>query len=463
MNQIYLVAFATYISVLAFITFYFYKKSSSSSDFLLGNRSLGYFATAIAAHSSDMSIWLFMGFPSLIYLGGIQKAWIVIGLLVGMYCSWTFIASKLRSTTEDYHSSTLSEFLENRFQDKTGLLRIISALLGLLFFIFYISSALVAMGIVFESVFEINYHIGVFCGLLTTILYILAGGFTAIAVCDLFQGMFLVAMIVIVPLFGYSHLGNGFATITEIAHLKNISLSLIPANGKELISSLLLAIGWGLGYFGQPHILVNFMGIKDVKNMHKAKYVGMVWQLFTLTAALLVGLIGIGLFTTTLTQPELVFVVMVQKIFSPFFAGFVLCAILAAGLTTIDTQILVSASIFSEDIYKRYLNKKATQQQVLLVSRIAIIVVPLFSFMIASGKSSSVAGLVDYAWNGLGCTFGPALLMALYSKRATTNGIILGMLSGGTIAALWPLTGYSVPAMIPGFFTNLVIILLLRR
>jgi sodium/proline symporter len=462
MDQTFLIAFGSYIAVLAGIITYFYKKSSSGNEFALGNRSLNYLATAIAAHSSDMSIWLFMGFPGAIYLSGMQKIWIPIGLITGMYCSWTFVAKKLRIATATTSSITLSHYFEKRFNDKTGLLRAISALLALLFFLFYISSGLVGMGIMFESVFGLNYHLGVLIGLLTAVFYTLIGGFVGVAWADLFQGLFLVVMIVMVPVFGYYLLPNGFETVSTVAQLKNISLNLIPETFNELMSCLLLAVGWGLGYLGQPHILVNFMGIKNAQEITKAKYIGMTWQLFTLAASVAVGLIGIGIFAQGLTNPELVFVEMVQTLFSPFFAGFVLCAIIAAGLTTVDTQILVSASIFSEDIYKRYFNPKATAQETLLISRLGVIIVPLISYIIAFSKSASVFGLVDYAWSGLGSCFGPVVITSLYSKSATKNGALFGMLAGGLVAALWPITGSTVPAMIPGFFINLALILLIK-
>lgn len=461
MDLVYLFAFGAYCSVLAAITFFAYdQQQDSDKEFMLGNRSLNYIATAIAAHSSDMSIWLFMGFPGAVYLAGLQQLWIPIGLLAGMYCSWTFIAQKLRVATAEYNSCTLSGFFEKRLQDNTGLIRIVSALLALLFFFFYISAGLVGMGVMFESVFNLNYHIGVLCGLLITVLYTLLGGFIGVAWCDLFQGLFLVLMILLVPLFGYHLLPNGLESLTTMAQLRNVSLSLVPTSFAGLISSLLLAAGWGLGYFGQPHILINFMGIKDPETTTKAKYVGMSWQLLTLGASVAVALIGIGLFSS-LQNPELVFVAMVQTLFSPFFAGFVLCAIIAAGLTTIDTQILVSASIIAEDIYKRFFNPTATQAQIVHVSKIGIVIVPLISYAIAFSRSSTVFGLVDYAWMGLGSSFGPLVIMTLYSTQVTTRGAVIGMLFGGLTAALWPLLGCSVPAMIPGFISNLLLLFLL--
>lgn len=460
MDHSFLLAFGTYLGILGCITYWFHAKNKNNTDLILGNRSLNYIATAIAAHSSDMSIWLFMGFPGMVYLQGMSQIWMVLGLIAGMYCSWTFIAGRLRAATEHYESKTLSQYFEKRFNDSSGSLRLVSALLSLLFFIFYISSGLVGMGIMFESVFGINYHIGVLCGLLTAVAYTFIGGFVGVAWCDLFQGAFLVSMIVMVPILGYSLLQNGWTDISNAAQLKNISLNLLPNSFEQLFHSLLLALAWGIGYFGQPHILINFMGIKDAKETTKAKHVGMTWQFLTLGASLLVGLIGIALFPTMLANPELIFVVMVQKIFTPFFAGFVLCAIIAAGLTTVDTQILVAASVISEDIYKQFFNRKATQQQLNTILRFGIIIVPLISYMVAFNRSNSVFGLVDFAWMGLGSTFGPVVLTSLYSKHITKHAVLSGMIVGGLIAALWQFTGSNIPAMIPGFFSNLCVILL---
>lgn len=457
-------SFGFYIATLAGITSLFYRKNTSEQEFMLGNRSLNYLATAIAAHSSDMSIWLFMGFPGIVYIVGPKEGiWVIGGLIIGMYCSWTFMAAQLRTATAQYKSITLSEYLEHRFDDKSGLIRLVAAFFALLFFVFYISSGLVGMGRMFESVFNINYHVGITVSLAAAIAYTFFGGFVGIAWCDLFQGLFLLLMILIVPLFGYASLQNGTTDISTYAQIKNISLSLIPESFTNLFTSLLVACGWGLGYFGQPHILISFMGIKDTASVTKARTVGIVWQTLTLGAALSIGLIGIAFFPAQLANPELVFVAMVQQLFTPFFAGFVLCAIIAAGLTTVDTQILVAASIFATDVYKQLINPKASSQKILSISRLGIIVIPLISLAIASTNSNSVFGLVAFAWNGLGSTFGPVLLAALYSRHAKKHAVLTGMIVGGIIATLWPLTGSSIPAMIPAFFTNLTIILLGSR
>lgn len=453
-------AFGLYGSILAGISFAFYKKSQNAEEFMLGNRSLNYVATAIAAHSSDMSIWLFMGLPGIVYIQGMHIAWVPIGLVTGMFCSWTFVATALRKETEKYDALTLSSYLEKRFEDKSGKLRVLSSLLCLLFFVFYVSSGLVGMGLMFENVFNIDYHLGIFVALLTTVTYTFFGGFVGVAWCDLFQGFFLVSMVVLVPILALQKLPN-LHTISTAAQLKSISLTLLPKTLSGIINSLLLALSWGLGYFGQPHILVNFMGIKSPKEISKARTVGIIWQILTLGASLGIGIIAIAYFAQTLPDPELVFVTMVRSLFSPFIAGFVLCAIVAAGLTTIDTQILVSASTFATDFYKQYIHPKATNKEVLRTSKIGVLIMPLVSYAVAFNKSATVYALVEYAWNGLGSSFGPVILTSLYSKRVTANGAFFGMLIGGITAAVWPLVGSTVPSMIPGFFSNLAIILLL--
>lgn len=455
-------AFALYGCVLAGISFAFYRKSKDASDFMLGNRSVNYLATAIAAHSSDMSIWLFMGLPGIVYTKGLSIAWVHVGLITGMFLSWTYVAQALRSATEKLNALTLSSYFEKRFNDTSGLLRLVSASLCLLFFSFYISSGLVGMGLMFENVFGIDYHIGILVALLTTIAYTLIGGFIGVAWCDLFQGLFLLGMIVLVPTLAFQKIGSS-QMIFDVAKLKGIPLRFLPKTPTELYTSLMLAASWGLGYFGQPHILVNFMGIKSSDEIPKARNVGITWQFLTLGASLAVGLVGIAFFAQTLPDPELVFVMMVQQLFTPFVAGIVLCSIVAAGLTTVDTQILVAASTFANDFYKQYINPQATSKDVLRASKVGVVIVPLISYVIAFTKNASVFGLVEYAWSGLGSSFGPLVLTSLYSKKISSSGALLGMLAGGITAAVWPLLGSTVPAMIPGFFSNLVIILLTAK
>lgn len=461
MDNLLLIAFGVYALFFGAITYVFHKRNTASEDFLLGNRSLNYLSTAIIAHASDMSLWLFMGFPGVVYATGTASLWVPIGLLLGMYATWSLIAKRLRIETEQFQSVTLSDYLTKKFNDTSGLIRFFSSLSALIFFTFYIASGLVGIGIMFQDVFAMKYIVGIGAGLLTTIAYTYFGGFMGIAWCHLIQGIFLIAMIFLIPLYAYTFLKNGLYDIGVTAYMKNIPLTLIPRTWQEISSGIIVALSWGLGYFGQPHILVSFMGIDKSENMKKAQYVGMLWQLITLGGMVVIGLIGIGLFKNGLSNNELVFIAMIQKLFSPFFAGLILAAIVAAGLTTINTQILVAASTVSEDIYKAYWNKKATSTQLMNISKIAIIALPFLSFLIALFYKESVFHLVHFAWNGLGCTFGPILLVALLQKKLHYEVAFVGMLSGALIVLLWPLTHYTLPSMIPGFFGSLAIMIVL--
>ena len=313
------------------------------------------------------------------------------------------------------------------------------------------------MGLLFESAFHLNYYIGIILGLFIAISYTFFGGFSAIAKSHFFQGIFLVIMMVIIPIIAYFSLPAETSLLAAM-HSKGVSFSLIPATPRELFMCVALAISWGIGYFGQPHILINFMGIKDPKTMHKAMRVGMLWQLFTFSASLIIGLLGIAFFTQPLQNSQLVFIQMVEDIFPAFIAGCILCSIVAAGLTTIATQMLVASSTLANDLYKHFINPAAGQKTLVRISRYGLILVPLVSFLIALTKSSTVYGLVEYAWFGLGASFGPVVIAALYLPNAKKEGVLWGMIAGGLTATLWPLVGSTVPSMLPAFFLNLLII-----
>ena len=467
MNSAYVYAIGSYLTLLSGLAIFFHKKAASEGEFLLGNRSLNYLATAIATHSSDMSIWLFMGFPGAVYLGGIHQLWVPIGLLIGMYASWTYIAPKLRAETARLHSTTLSEYFEKKCNDTSGMLRLTTALFALFFFIFYIAAGLVGMGIMFETVFHLPYHVGVFIGLFTATAYTYFGGFIGVAWCDLFQGLFLVLMILLVPVYAFSTLTQGWQSISTIAQLKQIPLSFTHYTFQQGVTALLLALGWGLGYTGQPHILVNFMGIKNPNSIKRARFVGTLWQLITLGAAFAIGLIGIAFFPQTLFNSELVFVSMVTQLFPAFFAGFILCAIIAAGLTTIDTQILVTSSIVVKDLYQRFFNPKAPSEKIIALSRLCIILLPLISFAIALCKIFSVYNLISFAWSGLGATCGPTVLYTLYTQGKKKHAPLIGSLVAGLIVIVWSFAGIwhptlaATPALVPAFMIHSLLLIIL--
>lgn len=458
----YVISFFLYFVVLLAIGLISHKRQTTSADFIVGNRSLNFWLTALTAHASDMSSWLFMAFPAALYVGGVPEAWIAVGLIFGMWCNWQFVAEKLRIMTERYNSYTLSTFFERRFSDSTGIIRILTAVMMLIFMTTYLSSGLIAMGILFDSLFGVNYFIGLFVASLVVVTYTFTGGFITVAWTDFVQGIFLLIAILIVPILAYNQIG-GMTPIVQAAGQYDISLHLIKDLSWETFLQIIFFASWGLGYFGQPHIVTKFMGIKSAGEIYKSKYLGMSWQVLTLGAAALTGLIGIKFFNHSLENPQLVFVEMVKVLFNPWVGGFILCGLIAANMSTMDSQLLVSASVISEDIYKHLLNRAASPITLLRASRISVILVAAISLSIAFMKSATIMEVVHYAWNGLGSSFGPLMLMALYSKRTNRFGAIAGILTGGLIAAFWPLinpllTEVKVPSMLPGFFLGLLAI-----
>lgn len=455
-----ILAFILYTSILLCIVWLSYKRNTNEADFVLGSRSLNFWVTAISAHASDMSSWLFMAFPSVVYLTGPQGAWTAIGLVIGMFCNWHFVAPKLRVMTEKTNSLTLSGFLENRYHDHTGFIRLATGFICLLFFTFYVTSNLVALGLVFETVFGIPQKIGIAIGCLVAILYTIFGGYITVAWTDLFQGLFLIVMIVIVPIVAFFKIGGGDA-IASAASIRNLSLKFFPhGNLSHWFTVLFFVLGWGPGYFGLPHVLTKFMGIKDPKEMYKSKYFGMSWQIIALASATAVGIIAIGFFPKCLANPELVFILMAKSLFYPFFAGLVLCAILAASISTMETQILIQASILSEDVYKRFFRAKASSKELLWISRLCVFLMALLGFFIAFFNVSSIYNLVMYSWSGLGASFGPIILLSLYSRKINRHGAIAAILTGGITSALWthvnPLLKIQIPELIPAFLLSLL-------
>jgi sodium/proline symporter len=454
-TMIMLISFAIYFCILSAVGIYFYHRNKNVSDYSIGNRSLNYWVTAIATQASDMGSWLFLAFPAAIYTSGLFEFWTAIGLVVFMFLNWQFIAPKLRYATEKYNADTISTFFCERYNDRQSLLRIISALITIFFFIFYIAASIAAIGLLFESAFNINYTVGTILGLACGLSYTLIGGFLAVAWCNLFQGLFLLVVILFVPIYAFFFI-DGFSAIQLAATAKNVGLSLISSE-KSLLSALALAAGWGLGYFGQPHILINFMGIDDPKKISSAKWVGITWQILVLSAAASIGLIGMAFFNTGLANPEMLFVNMTTQLFFPFLAGFVLCAILAATLSTMDSHILVSGSTFAEDLYLQLFNPKASQVKLLKTSRIASFTISAVALYVANHNSSSMYNLVNYAWSGTGSAFGPLMIASLYSNYITRTGALAGMVTGALVSGLWHYSGINILPLVPGFFSSLCV------
>lgn len=443
-------AIVLYFIILIAIGIGSYRKHQTSNDFLIGSRKMNFWLTALAAHASDMSSWIFMAYPAVIFTQGLSQAWAAIGLTLFMFLNWQFVAPKLRTMTETYNSLTLPSFFESRFADTTGILRIATVIVSFIYYTIYISAGLVALGLLLETLFGLSFIAGVAIGICIIIPYLFIGGYVTLAWTDFFQGIFLMTVIVLVPVFALPKIGG-----MQGLNMQNFIPDYSPAT---LLSIFFLMCGWGLGYFGVPHIVTKFMGIKNVKEMPKSKWIGTSWQIISLTAATLIGVVGVAFFKDGLKDPQFVFINMTLELFPAFFAAFILCAILGATITSMDSQILVLATNLAEDFYKRILRKDATSRELLIVSRCGIALVALISFCIACSTTRSIFSLVSYAWFGLGASFGPLVLFSLYSKTANRYGAWAGLCVGSIIAGVWPLINryipINIPTLIPGFFIS---------
>lgn len=459
-----LVTFVVYLVFLMAVGLYFYRKTVNLEDYLLGGRQMGKWVTAMSAQASDMSGWLLMGLPGAVFLFGINQSWIAIGLFIGTVVNWVLVAPRLRLHTERSGSITLPSFLENRFKDPTGLLRIISSLIILFFFTIYASSGLVAAGRLFESMFAVDYQTAVLIGGAVIVVYTFLGGFLAVCWTDLLQGTLMLVAVVLVPVVAFASAG-GTAGISQAMAARDISASIIPPGPLPLIA-IISTMAWGLGYFGQPHILARFMSIKTVKELPKATTIAVVWVLFSLGFAVFVGMVGMPLFPE-LSGPEAetVFIQMIRLVFSPWVGGILLAAILSAIMSTIDSQLLVSSSALTEDIYKRSINREAGETKLMWIGRVSVIGISVVALVLALNPQNTILGLVAYAWGGFGAAFGPVILMALFSRKATWQAALAGMVTGTVVLVLWERVGLGATMyeIVPGFIANYIAILITNR
>lgn len=450
-----LFAIVLYFVVLAGLVAWSGRKVKSSTDFIIGGRGMNFWLTAMAAHASDMSSWLFMGYPALIFAGGLYKAWVAIGLIIGMGLNWQFVAAKLRTLTGEWNCSTFSSFLHRRYQDDSGSLQLFSALFSFLFYSVYICAGLTGLGILGQSLFGVSYATSIQIGTLIVIAYVILGGFITLAWIDLVQGLFLLAVIVAVP-FAIIYKVGGFEATQNLWVTQQVDLHLLPTSGFDALQLCILLLSWGLGYFGQPHIVTKFMGIKNPAEISKSRNVGMAWMILSLAAATLVGLVGVSFFQGGLADAQMVFIEMAKQTFSPFLVGLILCAVLAATINVMSSQLLILSSILTEDVYKRFCKTKdLSPKHLLAISRLWIVFAGLMAYAIASLQLGSIYTIVQYAWAGLGASFGPIMLVALYSKKTNKYGALAGILVGGVTAALWhtvnPYLPLPIDALIPGF------------
>ena len=451
-----LITFVIYLIFLMGVGVYFYKKTETAEDYVLGGRGMGSWVTALSAQASDMSGWLLMGLPGAVYMTGMSQTWTAIGLTLGTYLNWKILAPKLRVQTEETDTMTLPNFLSKKLKDDTGTIRIFSAIVILFFFTVYSSSGLVAAGKLFASILGIDYKIAVIIGVGTIVFYTFMGGYLACCWTDFFQGTLMFLAILVVPVMAYFTSG-GMESIAYQAQIRDISLSILHGS-KIGTMGIISALAWGLGYFGQPHILVRFMSVKNLEELNKARQIAMAWVLISLAGAVAIGITGIGLFTDISQiggDSEKIFIYMISKQFNPWVGGILLAAILSAIMSTIDSQLLVSASTLSEDFY-RYIKKDATEKQVMWTGRIGIIAISLVATIIAMDTNSHILSMVSYAWAGFGGAFGPAILMTLYCKNLNWRSVFAGMLVGVAVIILWKISGLSnyLYEILPAFVMN---------
>ncbi|ELS3708527.1 sodium/proline symporter PutP [Campylobacter upsaliensis] len=460
------ITFIAYSALMLFIGFYFYRKNKSTEDYFLGGRSLGPVVSALSAGASDMSGWLLMGLPGALYVSGFVESYIAIGLSIGAFLNWVFVAKRLRIYTSVIANSiTIPDYFETRFDDDKHILRIVCAIVILVFFTFYVSSGLVGGAKLFESTFGIDYTHALTTGTIIIVLYTFLGGYKAVCWTDMIQGLLMMSALIIVPLVMLSNLGGYEAAISIVQEIKPQNLSM-----GEGVSALAIisALAWGLGYFGQPHILVRFMSIRSTKEIPTATFVGISWMVISLIGACFIGILGIAYvhkFNLTLQDPEKIFIIMSQLLFNPWIAGILLSAILAAIMSTASSQLLVSSSTLAEDFYRRIFKQDASSQIVMRLGRIGVLLVALIAFLISTDKNSSVLSIVAYAWAGFGASFGSVMLFSLFWSKMTRMGAIAGMVTGAVVVVAWKnyLAGalnFPIYEIVPGFVcASLVIII----
>jgi sodium/proline symporter len=415
-----------------------------------------------------MSGWLLLGLPGYAYVAGLEASWIAIGLAIGTYANWKMIAKRLRIYTYIAGDSlTLPDYFSNRFRDSSNVLRIISAVFILVFFLFYTSSGFVAGGKLFSSIFEISYFSALTIGFVVIVTYTFLGGFMAVCWTDFFQGMMMLIAIIAVPLAAIFSLGGIGETNSLLSAVNPNLLTFTKDVTGERLSFIAVVslLAWGLVYFGQPHILVRFMAIRSYKDIPQARAVAMVWVLLSLALAVIVGMVGIVYLDAPLlgADSEKVFMNMVNQLFHPVLAGFFLAAILAAIMSTADSQLLVTASSLTEDFYKVLFRKAASERELVWVSRFAVLGVATVAYLLAADENSSVLSLVSYAWAGFGATFGPTILLSLFWNRMTRNGALAGILIGGLVVILWKQVSggiFDLYEIVPGFLASLAAIVL---
>ncbi len=459
------ITFITYMVLMVGVGFFAYYYTRNYSDYILGGRSLGGFITALSVGASDMSGWLLMGLPGAVFATGIASSWIAIGLTIGAYINWCIVATRLRLYTEKAHNAlTLPDYFSHRFADKQNLLRIVAATVILIFFTIYCASGVVAGARLFENTFHLSYSTSLYIGAVCTIFYVFVGGFLAVSWTDAIQATLMCIALIVTPFAVVSDLG-GFSQATDaVARIDPSMLNILKGHTLVGIVSLM---AWGLGYFGQPHILIRFMAARSIKVIPNARRIGTLWMIFCLAGAIGVGFFGAAYFAAhtesaslVLENKERVFIVLSGLLFNPWIAGILMSAILAAVMSTLSAQLLVCSATLTEDFYRTFLRPSASQKELVWVGRAMVLAISVVAVWLASDPNSLVLALVSYAWAGFGAAFGPLIVLSLWWRRMTRNGAIAGMVVGAATVLIWHhYAWFGLYEILPGFVFSAIAII----
>ena len=454
MNYTELFVFIVYFLFMLGIGFYFFAKSKDSGekDYFLGGRQMGAWVSALSAGASDMSAWVLMGLPASVFAAGLGQTWIAIGLGIGYALSWIFEAPRLRRfSIAAKDSITIPQYLTNRFLSKSKAMQILCAVIFLVAYTIYAASSIKACGTLFHTVMNIDANVAMYIAAFIIIAYTFLGGFSAVCWTDFFQGLLMLAALLIAPIFVLALMGSG--EIVASGSLPDGYFNFMTS-WKDIVSGL----GWGLGYFGMPHIIIRFMSLKSEKELRKSSVIGISWTTIILIMSVLAGVAG-RMFLGEMEDSSLVFITMVRRIFPALVSGILLSAILSAAMSTADSQLLASASAFASDVYKPVFRKKATDKEMLWAGRIIVVVIAVVALLIASNPNSgTIMALVENAWGVFGAAFGPVILLSLFWRRFTFAGAVSGIVAGAAVDILWLafLSSTGIYEIIPGFAVGLL-------
>ncbi|MBD8062608.1 sodium/proline symporter PutP [Oceanitalea stevensii] len=468
-----LIALVAYFVAMLAIGYYAYRRTSGHEDYMLGGRRLSPTTAALSAGASDMSGWLMMGLPGAIYVSGLIEGWIAVGLTIGAYLNWRLVAPRLRSYTETAKNSiTIPSFFENRLHDTSRSLRVASGAIVLVFFTFYVSSMMVAGGVFFEVAFGTSYRTGMLIVAGVTLAYTLIGGFLGASLTDVVQGTMMMVALIMVPIVVLVSLGGVGEALEGIREVDPARLSPLAGEGVTGASvvGVVSALAWGLGYFGQPHIIVRFMAMRDALSAGRARRIGISWMVISLVGAVVTGLLGIAYVNRIgldLSDPEQIVLALSQALLHPLLVGAIFAAALAAIMSTVSSQLIVCSSAFVEDLY-RIVRKDASPRQLVVLGRVAVLAVAVIATVLALNPADTILNLVAFAWAGFGASFGPAILLSLFWRRLTTWGALAGMVTGAVTVILWKqfgpeIFGATLYEIVPGFLANLLVAVVVSR